>query len=151
MVSRVPVASRFSSPDPLFGEVAPEIIEDTLIHLAMENEQHLSMLPDPAGCFREARTVEFIFLLSEKWHLDQSARYQAVELLERFMIKQVEQICTSPRQNVTGGEQGRSQNSLQEQIHDTFVLRLVSCIQLASKLSLHYNVRYMSLFLLHFQ
>uniref|UniRef100_A0A8V0ZPY5 Cyclin N-terminal domain containing 1 n=1 Tax=Gallus gallus TaxID=9031 RepID=A0A8V0ZPY5_CHICK len=139
MVSRVPVASRFSSPDPLFGEVAPEIIEDTLIHLAMENEQHLSMLPDPAGCFREARTVEFIFLLSEKWHLDQSARYQAVELLERFMIKQVEQICTSPRQNVTGGEQGRSQNSLQEQIHDTFVLRLVSCIQLASKLSLHYN------------
>lgn len=67
------------------------------------------------------------------------------------MIKQVEQICTSPRQNVTGGEEGRSQNSLQEQIYDTFVLRLVSCIQLASKLSLHYNVTYMSLFQLHFQ
>ncbi|XP_003213172.1 cyclin N-terminal domain-containing protein 1 [Meleagris gallopavo] len=139
MLSRVPVSSRFSSPDPLFGEVAPEIIEDTLIHLAMENERHLSVLPDPAGCFREARAVEFIFLLSEKWHLDQPARYQAVELLERFMIKQVEQICTSPRQNVTGGEEGRSQNSLQELIYDTFVLRLVSCIQLASKLSLHYN------------
>ncbi|XP_072212492.1 cyclin N-terminal domain-containing protein 1 isoform X2 [Excalfactoria chinensis] len=139
MVSRVPAASRFCSPDPLFGDVAPEIIEDTLIHLAMENERHLSVLPDPAGCFREARTVEFIFLLSEKWHLDQPAKYQAVELLERFMIKQIEQIYTSPQQNITSDEQGRSQNSLQEQIYDTFVLRLVSCIQLASKLSLHYN------------
>lgn len=27
--------------------------------------------------------AEFIFLLSEKWRLDQSTRYQAVELLER--------------------------------------------------------------------
>ncbi|NXJ03599.1 CNTD1 protein, partial [Odontophorus gujanensis] len=109
------------------------------IHLAMENEQLLSALPGPAGCFKEARTVEFIFLLSEKWHLDHPARYQAVELLERFMIKQIEQICTSPRENIPTSEQGRSQNSLQEQIYDTFVLRLVSCIQLASKLSLHYN------------
>jgi len=77
MVSRVPVASRFSSPDPLFGEVAPEIIEDTLIHLAMETEQHLSMLPDPAGCFREARTVGEI-LCSHHQLLNQST---AVQLL----------------------------------------------------------------------
>ncbi|NWW45647.1 CNTD1 protein, partial [Pedionomus torquatus] len=86
--------------------------------------------------------AEFIFLLSEKWHLDQSARYQAVELLERFMIKQVEQISKSSRDNVKNREQGQgsSRSSLKDQIYDTFVLRLVSCIQLASKLSLHYKI-----------
>ncbi|NWX14057.1 CNTD1 protein, partial [Aegotheles bennettii] len=86
--------------------------------------------------------AEFVFLLSEKWHLDQPARYQAVEILERFMIKQLEQMCESSRENVKGHGQGpgNSWSSQKAQIHDTFILRLVSCVQLASKLSLHYNV-----------
>ncbi|NWZ09031.1 CNTD1 protein, partial [Agelaius phoeniceus] len=106
------------------------------IHLAKENEQYLSELPEQAGCFKETRIVEFIFLLSEKWHLDQSTRYQAVELLERFMIKQVEQMCDD-----RGSTQGQrsSWSSVRDQITNTFVLRLVSCVQLASKLSLHYS------------
>ncbi|NXL46413.1 CNTD1 protein, partial [Podilymbus podiceps] len=108
------------------------------IRLATENEQYLSELSDQAGRFKEMRIVEFIFLLSEKWHLNQLARYQAVELLERFMIKQVEQICKSSRENIKG--RGSSWNSLKDEIHNTFVLRLVSCIQIASKLSLHYNI-----------
>ncbi|NXI48155.1 CNTD1 protein, partial [Galbula dea] len=112
------------------------------IHLAVENEQHLSELSAQAGCFKETQVVEFIFLLSEKWHLDQSARYQAVELLERYMIKQVEQICKSSRENTQSHEQGQggSRSSLKDQIRDTLVLRLVSCIQLASKLSFHVNI-----------
>ncbi|NXS61219.1 CNTD1 protein, partial [Brachypteracias leptosomus] len=112
------------------------------IDLAAENEQYLSELPGQAGCFKETPIVEFIFLLSEKWHLDQSAKYQAVELLERFMIKQVEQLSKSCGENIEGHEEGAvgSWSSLSDQIHDTFVLRLVSCVQLASKLSLHYNV-----------
>ncbi|NWI59740.1 CNTD1 protein, partial [Calyptomena viridis] len=111
------------------------------IHLAAENEQYLSELPEHTGCFKERRIVEFIFLLSEKWHLDQSTRYQAVELLERFMIKQVEQMCESSSGNVTGGAQGQgsSWRSVRDQVVSTFVLRLVSCVQLASKLSLHYT------------
>ncbi|KFO05198.1 Cyclin N-terminal domain-containing protein 1, partial [Balearica regulorum gibbericeps] len=147
MGSQVQAAARCRDPGPVFGKIAPEIIEDTLIHLATANEQYLSELPGQAGCFKETQIVEFIFLLSEKWHLDQSTRYQAVELLEscgfcRFMIKQVEQICKSSRENVISREQGQgsSWSSLKHQIYDTFVLRLVSCIQLASKLSLHYNI-----------
>ncbi|KAM9215129.1 cyclin N-terminal domain-containing protein 1 [Leptosomus discolor] len=142
MGSQVRAASRCRDTGPVFGKVAPEVIEDMLIHLATENERFLSELSDQAGCFKESQIVEFIFLLSEKWHLGQSARYQAVELLERFMIKQVEQICNSSRENVRSGErgQGSSRSSLQDQIYSTFVLRLVSCVQLASKLSLHYNI-----------
>ncbi|NXC21248.1 CNTD1 protein, partial [Corythaeola cristata] len=112
------------------------------IHLATENERHLSELPARAGRFKDTGTVEFIFLLSEKWHLDQSTSYQAVELLERFMIKQVEQSCQPSRGNVNsqGQGEGSSRSALSDQLHDTFVLRLVSCVQLASKLSLHYNI-----------
>ncbi|XP_064380893.1 cyclin N-terminal domain-containing protein 1 isoform X1 [Dromaius novaehollandiae] len=142
MGSPAPAACRFRTSEPVFGEVAPEVIEEMLIHLATENERCLRELSGEAGRFREAQIVEFIFLLSEKWHLDQSARYQAVEILERFMIKQVEQICKSPREGRKSSEQGQGKgwSSLKDEIYDTFVLRLVSCIQLASKLSLHYNI-----------
>lgn len=108
---------RFYSSEPLFGGVAPEVMEASLLRLAAENERYLSELPGQAGCCKDCRTVgevprgwsshlmscirlnsmmrtysvscffffpsEFIFLLAEKWHLDHSARYQAVELLER--------------------------------------------------------------------
>ncbi|XP_053821373.1 cyclin N-terminal domain-containing protein 1 isoform X2 [Vidua chalybeata] len=140
MGSQVPLEPRGRESGPVFSAVAPEIIEDTLIHLATENEQYLSELPEQAGYFKETRIVEFIFLLSEKWHLDQSTRYQAVELLERFMIKQVEQMCDG-RGSAKGRDQGQrsSWSSVRDQITKTFVLRLVSCVQLASKLSLHYS------------
>ncbi|KAM4645188.1 cyclin N-terminal domain-containing protein 1 isoform 5-T5 [Amazona ochrocephala] len=138
MGSQAQAASRCRDPGPAFGSVAPEAIEDALIRLAAENEQHLSVLPEEAGCFREPRIVEFMFLLADQWHLDQAARYQAVELLERFMTKQVEQISKSSRRHCEQGG-GSSWSSLEDQIYNTFVLRLVSCVQLASKLSLHYN------------
>ncbi|NWI16989.1 CNTD1 protein, partial [Crypturellus soui] len=85
---------------------------------------------------------EFVFLLAEKWQLDEAARYQAVEILERFMIKQVEQTFRSPRGARKGSEraQGRGCGSRKDAVCDTFVLRLVSCVQLASKLSLHYQI-----------
>ncbi|KAM9520632.1 cyclin N-terminal domain-containing protein 1 isoform 3-T3 [Guaruba guarouba] len=139
MGSRAQAAPRYRDPVPAFGTAAPEAIEDALMRLAAENERHLSALPEEAGCFREPRIVEFMFLLADKWRLDQAARYQAVELLERFMTKQVEQMAKSSRKHCEQGG-GSSWSSLEEQIYNTFVLRLVSCIQLASKLSLHYNV-----------
>ncbi|XP_064589840.1 cyclin N-terminal domain-containing protein 1 isoform X2 [Zonotrichia leucophrys gambelii] len=136
MGTEVPLGARGRDSGPVFCGVAPEIIEDTLIHLATENEQYVSELPEQAGCFKETRIVEFIFLLAEKWHLDLPTRYQAVELLERFMIKQVEQMWDG-----RGSTQGQrsSWSSVRDQITNTFVLRLVSCVQLASKLSLHYS------------
>ncbi|XP_025041746.1 cyclin N-terminal domain-containing protein 1 isoform X2 [Pelodiscus sinensis] len=134
--------SRFCTPEPVFGAVPPEIIEDTLIYLATENEQYLNKLSDQAGCFKETKIVEFVFLLCEKWFLDQSARYQAVEIFERFMIKHVEEIYNSTRESRVTNEQGEGNtwSTLKAQICDTIVLRLVSCIQLASKLSFHYNI-----------
>lgn len=57
MGSPVPPERRSRDSGPVFSGVAAEIIEDTLIHLAMENKQYLSELPEQAGYFKETRIV----------------------------------------------------------------------------------------------
>ncbi|XP_007438801.2 cyclin N-terminal domain-containing protein 1 [Python bivittatus] len=130
------VAARYQYSEPVFGVVTPGIIQDTLLHMAMENEQYLSKLCNEAGCFKDTQIVEFVFLLAEKWSLTESAAYQAIEIFERFMLKLLEEFS-----NFTPGEgEDSSWASLKEHVEGTYVLRLVSCIQLASKLSFHYSI-----------
>lgn len=58
------------------------------------------------------------------------------------MVKQAENICQQAtlqlRNNKTEVQNWRA---LKEQLFNKFILRLVSCVQLASKLSFHYKVR----------
>ncbi|XP_058301451.1 cyclin N-terminal domain-containing protein 1 isoform X2 [Hylobates moloch] len=119
-----------------FGVVATETIEDALLHLALQNEQAVREASGRLGSFREPLIVEFVFLLSEQWCLEKSVSYQAVEILERFMVKQAENICRQatiqPRDNKRESQNWRA---LKQQLVNKFTLRLVSCVQLASKLS----------------
>ncbi|XP_019406015.1 PREDICTED: cyclin N-terminal domain-containing protein 1 isoform X2 [Crocodylus porosus] len=96
----------------------------------------------PAGTPSALLSAELIFLLAEKWRLDLPARYQAAEIFNRFMIKQVQEMYNSTKEPGESSEQENSHswNSLKAQMHDTFMLRLASCIQLASKLSFHYSI-----------
>ncbi|XP_003340286.1 cyclin N-terminal domain-containing protein 1 isoform X1 [Monodelphis domestica] len=125
-----------------FGAVDTQTIEDALLHLAQENERAVQEARGQTGSFRETRIVEFIFLLSEQWCLEKSVSYQAVEILERFMVKQAESICSQAAPVVRGSEKAEawSWRTRKEQLCNTFVLRLVSCVQLASKLSFHYKI-----------
>uniref|UniRef100_A0A8D0BVT8 Cyclin N-terminal domain containing 1 n=1 Tax=Salvator merianae TaxID=96440 RepID=A0A8D0BVT8_SALMN len=127
---------RYQSSEPVFGAVTAGVIQDALFHMARENEHSLSELPDGAGCFKETRIVEFVFLLSEKWNLTESARYQAIEMFERFMLTLAEELFNSTRAKAEESHWA----SLKQQIESTYVLRLVSCVQLASKLSFHYSI-----------
>ncbi|XP_061446817.1 cyclin N-terminal domain-containing protein 1 isoform X3 [Rhineura floridana] len=121
MGSSTNVAARYQSSEPVFGAVAAGVIQDALRHMAKENEQYLS---------------EFVFLLSEKWSLTESARYQAIEIFERFMLTLIKELSNFTR------AKGEDSNwaSMKQQIESTYVLHLVSCIQLASKLSFHYSI-----------
>ncbi|XP_008570126.1 PREDICTED: cyclin N-terminal domain-containing protein 1 [Galeopterus variegatus] len=125
-----------------FGAVATETIEDALLHLAQQNEQAVQEAAGRMGSFRETRIVEFVFLLSEQWCLEKSVSYQAVEILERFMVKQAENICRQATVQLRDTEKTESQNwrAQKEQLFNKFILRLVSCVQLASKLSFHYKI-----------
>uniref|UniRef100_A0A8D0GMI2 Cyclin N-terminal domain containing 1 n=1 Tax=Sphenodon punctatus TaxID=8508 RepID=A0A8D0GMI2_SPHPU len=57
-------------------------------------------------------------------------------MFERFMIKHIEEVYNSIRETGKDSRWG----CLEGQMRDTFMLRLVSCVQLASKLSFHYNI-----------
>lgn len=56
-------------------------------------------------------------------------------------MKQAENICQQA--TIQPGTKTEVQNwrALKEQLFNKFILRLVSCVQLASKLSFHYKVR----------
>nr|KAF6415354.1 cyclin N-terminal domain containing 1 [Molossus molossus] len=122
-----------------FGAVTTETIEDALLHLAQQNEQAVQESAGCMGSFRETRIVEFVFLLSEQWCLEKSVSYQAVEILERFMVKQAENICRQATIQLRDKKEPQNWRTLKEQLFNKFILRLVSCVQLASKLSFHYK------------
>ncbi|XP_072502681.1 cyclin N-terminal domain-containing protein 1 isoform X2 [Notamacropus eugenii] len=58
------------------------------------------------------------------------------------MVKQAESICSQAAPVVRGSEKAEpwSWRTRKEELCNTFVLRLVSCVQLASKLSFHYKI-----------
>ncbi|KAJ7313414.1 hypothetical protein JRQ81_004762 [Phrynocephalus forsythii] len=130
------MTTRYQSSEPMFGAVAPGVIQDAFFHMAKENERRLSELCEEAGSFKETKIVEFVFLLSEKWNLTEAARYEAIEIFERFLLAFTDQFSRCSR------AKGENSNwdSVKEQIEGIYVLRLVSCIQLASKLSFHYSI-----------
>lgn len=58
------------------------------------------------------------------------------------MVKQAENICRQATLQLRSNEtELQSWRALKEQLSNKFILRLVSCVQLASKLSFHYKVR----------
>lgn len=58
------------------------------------------------------------------------------------MVKQAENICRKAALQLRSNEtELQNWRALKEQLCNKFILRLVSCVQLASKLSFHYKVR----------
>ncbi|KAE8575737.1 hypothetical protein XENTR_v10003926 [Xenopus tropicalis] len=138
-----PAKKRFpSSPAYMFGVVSSDIIEDVLVALAKENEQSLANLSENAGSFKDPRVVEIIFLLSEYWGQDSSTKYQAVEILDRFMILHVEDVfkTSAEYKNIMDRSQAEPWSSLKIRLCDTFMLHLASCVQIASKLYFHCHI-----------
>ena len=58
-----------------------------------------------------------------------------------FMVKQAENICQQATIQPRTKTELQNWRALKEQLFNKFILRLVSCVQQASKLSFHYKVR----------
>ncbi|KAG9474249.1 hypothetical protein GDO78_004518, partial [Eleutherodactylus coqui] len=86
--------------------------------------------------------TELIFLLSEHWGQDNSTKYQAVELLDRFMILRVEELYKSSAEGLRVKESSevKSWASIKASLCDVFMLHLASCVQITSKLHCHNNI-----------
>ncbi|XP_073464484.1 cyclin N-terminal domain-containing protein 1 [Aquarana catesbeiana] len=127
-------------PCTIFGMATFDILEDILVSLANENEQVLENLSVHAGCFKQTKVIELIFLLTEHWCQDCSTKYQAVELLDRFMILYVKQLYKSSTENRNLMEITEAWASAKASLCKRFILYLVSCIQITSKLNFHYHI-----------
>lgn len=132
-------SKRASQPGTIFGIAPFDVIEDILIDLANDNEHTLGHLSEHAGSFKHPKVIELVFLLSEHWGQDNSTRFQAVELLDRFMILHVEKMYKSSAESLNIME-GKRWGSITASLCDMFMLHLASCIQITSKLHFHNNI-----------
>lgn len=132
-------SKRASQPGTIFGIAPCDVIEDILLGLANDNEHTLGHLSEHAGSFKQPKVIEIVFLLSEHWGQDNSTKYQAVELLDRFMILHVEELYKSSAESLNVLE-GQRWSSIKDILCDMFMLHLASCIRITSKLHFHNNV-----------
>ncbi|XP_062383019.1 cyclin N-terminal domain-containing protein 1 isoform X2 [Sardina pilchardus] len=125
-----------------FGEATFEILSDFLTNINNKNRLNLESLSANCGHFKKKELVEYIFLLCKEFKLDPLVGYHAVEILERFMIKHIEDLLSVP--TAQGASAGGGDENMEElvfqSIRPKFSLIILSCVQLASKLSLHCKI-----------
>ncbi|KAM9296677.1 cyclin N-terminal domain-containing protein 1 [Gastrophryne carolinensis] len=117
-----------------FGMVPTEILEDIFVGLVNENEKNLEDLSVYTGCYKQPKVIELLFTLSSHWHLDSSTKYQAVELLDRFMSVHVQNLFRSITESENTSEISVAWATAKQSLMEQFMLYLVSCIRITSKM-----------------
>ncbi|XP_018537469.1 cyclin N-terminal domain-containing protein 1-like [Lates calcarifer] len=124
-----------------FREASFDLLADFLINLNKSNKDNLNNLSKCSGSFKDKRLIEYIFLMTEELTLDPLAGYHAIELLQRFMVKHLTDLLTTPTPQGAAADQPRSyEDAIFDKIKEKFPLIIFSCVQLASKLSLHSHI-----------
>ncbi|KAF4085438.1 hypothetical protein AMELA_G00117900 [Ameiurus melas] len=127
-----------------FGEASSELLSDFLSTLSNQNKSNLENVSSGCGSFKGSRVVEHAFLICEEFRLDPSVAYHAVEILERFMLKHIENISSQQKSEVCDGSvcaaRGTYEELVFQSLRDKFRLFVISSVQIASKVTLHTNV-----------
>ncbi|KAM4623489.1 cyclin N-terminal domain-containing protein 1 [Polymixia lowei] len=124
-----------------FGAASFDLLSDFLINLNNTNKDKLNNLSKSSGDFKHQNLIECIFLITEEFRLDPLVGYHATEILERFMMKHLENLFTTPTPQGAAADQPKNYEDLIfEQLREKFTLIVFSCVQLASKLSLHSHI-----------
>ncbi|XP_010741062.3 cyclin N-terminal domain-containing protein 1 [Larimichthys crocea] len=140
------MAKRFFSPPNesislKFREAPFELLTDFLVNLNTRNKDKLDGLSKCSGNFKDERLVEYIFLMTKELRLDPLTGYHAVELLQRFMVRHLTDMLTAPSPPGAAADPPRSlEDALFDKLKKKFPLIIFSCVQLASKLSLHSHI-----------
>uniref|UniRef100_A0A3Q3H0X0 Cyclin N-terminal domain containing 1 n=1 Tax=Labrus bergylta TaxID=56723 RepID=A0A3Q3H0X0_9LABR len=121
-----------------FGEASSELLSDFLINLNKRNKDNIKSLEKCSGTFKEKKLMEHVFLITKDMRLDPLAGYHAVELLQRFMVKRLTDLFTTPTPQGAAADPPRSyEAAVFDKLKEKFPLIIFSCVQLASKMSLH--------------
>ncbi|XP_019719672.1 cyclin N-terminal domain-containing protein 1 [Hippocampus comes] len=133
------MATNLASPQSLrFRQASVEMLTDFLTNLNERNKDNLRSLSTCGGGFKDKRLFEYTLLMCQELRLDLAIAYHAVELLQRFMVKHITHLLTPG--GSSAAEVKAHENAAFEQIRGSFALIVFSCVQLASKLSLHSHI-----------
>ncbi|XP_012776088.1 cyclin N-terminal domain-containing protein 1 isoform X2 [Maylandia zebra] len=121
-----------------FGKASFDLLTDFLVNLDKRNKDNLPSSTKYCGNFKNKRVIEYILLITKELRLDPLVGYHAVELLQRFMVKYIEDFITAPTPKGATSNRPRSyEDAVYNKLKDKFPLIIFSCVQLANKLSLH--------------
>ncbi|KAK9530096.1 hypothetical protein VZT92_011625 [Zoarces viviparus] len=124
-----------------FREASFDLLSDFLVNLNDRNKDNLNSLAKCSGVFKDKRLMEYIFLITQDLGLDPLAGYHAIEFLQRFMVKHLTDLLTTPTPEGAAADQpGSHEDAVLNKLKDKFPLIVFSCVQLASKLSLHSHI-----------
>ncbi|XP_068610933.1 cyclin N-terminal domain-containing protein 1 [Brachionichthys hirsutus] len=132
---------RSSSQSFKFREASSDLLADFLVNLNKGNKDHLNALSACSGHFRDRRIIEYVLLMAKELALDPLAGYQAIELLQRFMVKHlIDLLAPQTPPDAAADPPVGNVDGIFEKLKEKFPLVIFSCLQLASKVSLHSQV-----------
>ncbi|XP_059181084.1 cyclin N-terminal domain-containing protein 1 [Centropristis striata] len=124
-----------------FREASFDLLTDFLVNLNKRNKENLNSLSKCSGDFKNKRLMECIFLITKELNLDPLAGYHAIELLQRFMVQHLTELFTTPTpQGAAANQPGSYEDAVFDKLKEKFPLIVFSCVQLASKMSLHSHI-----------
>ncbi|XP_055006139.1 LOW QUALITY PROTEIN: cyclin N-terminal domain-containing protein 1 [Boleophthalmus pectinirostris] len=124
-----------------FRQASFDLLTDFLVNLNKENKDKLSSLSKCCGNFRDKNVLENILLMTNALSLDPKVGYHANELLQSFMTKHITHLLTTPSPQGASAVQPISyEDAVFDMVKDKFPLIIFSCVQIASKMSLHVNI-----------
>ncbi|KAL5015345.1 hypothetical protein ScPMuIL_009615 [Solemya velum] len=132
-----------SQAEPLFNVhdvgVNAELLQECIKVLIGRNEQSIKDTQPEQAYFKKQNSIEFIFSTCEQLRISSEAKYVAIELFNRFIFKHIQDLY-SHVQNSGSNYKKRDWQAIMDRIQNQVLLRVVSCCQIASKLTSHYRV-----------
>uniref|UniRef100_A0A5S6QCY1 Cyclin N-terminal domain-containing protein n=1 Tax=Trichuris muris TaxID=70415 RepID=A0A5S6QCY1_TRIMR len=122
----------------MYGPNAAEDLEEHLAILGKENLNRIRAANERkiSGYFFDRRCVEFIFMACDHFHFTPDVRFATVCLFDAFMTLHVNSLWRYVDENCRTEEAFlKDWSAVETKLSGQVVLRVVSCIQIASKLS----------------
>ena len=106
----------------------------------MENEVESHLALDKCeGVFRDGRPIAYFMCMSEHFNLPPDIRYRAIEIFHSFMSRHISELYHHVQLSQTS-QSPISWETVEARLKHQVTLRALTCLQLASKLSLHYKI-----------
>ena len=134
-----------SPPEPLFNHwnsgLCPELLQQSLETLAKLNDIAVSTgrKEEVHYCFKTTNAVSYFFHLCHHFNLPYEVQYRAIDLFHRFMTKHVMELYEHV-ESTQNSSSPINWQTVEGRLKHQISLRAVTCVQLASKLSLHYKI-----------